>query len=258
MTQNPRARLFVLFLDTYHVDVAASHNIREAAGGSAGSRDRRRRSRGGHDAGDVGDRHHVRAQETTTIDGMLTRYWHWGERDRMIPPDPEDEAYGTAFQIADAAIGCSDQNGIAAEMIDRRHEKRAIDALQDLVRYLARRPRRAEGDSGDHQWMAAVPARTARSRGRSSVTASRPGRRLESTLGPASSRRKTSRWRQPPIRSARSTDQPRADRRRRRSSAICSTRRTRRTRRSTRWTRAAWRSSTHQSCELDVPVALRR
>ena len=32
---------------------------------------------------------------------------------------------------------CTDQNGIAAEMIDRRHEKRALDALHDLVRYLA-------------------------------------------------------------------------------------------------------------------------
>src|SRR5262245_55502956 len=28
MAQNPRARLFVLFLDTYHVDVAGSHAIR--------------------------------------------------------------------------------------------------------------------------------------------------------------------------------------------------------------------------------------
>jgi hypothetical protein len=28
MAQNPRARLFVLFLDTYHVDVAGSHRIR--------------------------------------------------------------------------------------------------------------------------------------------------------------------------------------------------------------------------------------
>src|SRR5262249_21473628 len=31
---------------------------------------------------------------------------------------------------------CTDQNGIAAELIDRRHEKRTLDAVQDLVRYL--------------------------------------------------------------------------------------------------------------------------
>src|SRR5947207_8206402 len=29
MAANPRARLFVVFLDTYHVDVGASHNIRK-------------------------------------------------------------------------------------------------------------------------------------------------------------------------------------------------------------------------------------
>ena len=31
---------------------------------------------------------------------------------------------------------CTDQNGIAAEMIDRRHEKLTLDALEDLVGYL--------------------------------------------------------------------------------------------------------------------------
>ena len=69
---------------------------------------------------------------------MLTRYWHWGERDRLIPPDPEDEAYGYCYPNAPKTPppDCSDQNGIAAEMIDRRHEKRTIDALHDLVRYL--------------------------------------------------------------------------------------------------------------------------
>ena len=80
------------------------------------------------------------ARKTTTIEGILTRYWHWGERDRMIPPDPEDEQYGFCYPNKSAPVGgepdCRDQNGIAAEMIDRRHEKRTIDALQDLVRFL--------------------------------------------------------------------------------------------------------------------------
>src|SRR5262249_27093713 len=31
---------------------------------------------------------------------------------------------------------CMDQNGVAIEMIDRRHEKRSLDALEDLVRSL--------------------------------------------------------------------------------------------------------------------------
>jgi VWFA-related protein len=60
----------------------------------------------------------------------------------MIPIDPEDQEYGICYPNevkpppGSNAPDCTDQNGIAAEMIDRRHEKRALDALQDLVRYL--------------------------------------------------------------------------------------------------------------------------
>jgi VWFA-related protein len=84
----------------------------------------------------------VFARKTTTIDGFLERYWHWGERNRMNPIDPEDEEYGVCYPNevkpppGSNAPDCTDQNGIAAEMIDRRHEKRALDAVQDLVRYL--------------------------------------------------------------------------------------------------------------------------
>lgn len=135
MAENPRARLFVVFLDTYHVDVAASRRIRKPLV------DMLDRAIGRDDlvavmtpemsATDI-----TFARKTTTIDGMLTRYWHWGERDRDIPPDPEDQEYGFCYPNEPATSRCTDQNGIAAEMIDRRHEKRALDALEDLVRYL--------------------------------------------------------------------------------------------------------------------------
>ena len=79
------------------------------------------------------------ARRTTTIEGLLSRYWHWGERDRVTPVDPQDQEYGQCYpNQPPTGLGseCKDQNGIAAEMIDRRHEKLALDALQDLVRYL--------------------------------------------------------------------------------------------------------------------------
>ena len=63
MAQSSRARLFVLFLDTYHVDVDGSHHIRkplvDALDRLIGQDD----LVGGDDAGDVGDRHHLRAQD---------------------------------------------------------------------------------------------------------------------------------------------------------------------------------------------------
>jgi VWFA-related protein len=137
MLENPRARVFVLFLDTYHVDVAASHRIRKPL------IDALDRVIGQDDlvavmTPEMSPTDMAFARKTTTIEGILTRYWHWGERDRMIPPDPEDEMYGTCYPNVQPGgrPDCSDQNGLAAEMIDRRHEKRSIDALRDLVRFL--------------------------------------------------------------------------------------------------------------------------
>jgi VWFA-related protein len=141
MAENPRARLFVVFLDTYHVDVADSHRIRkpliDALDRVIGQDDLVAVMTPEMSARDI-----VFARRTTTIEGFLTRYWHWGERNRLIPPDPEDQEYGLCYPNevkpppGSNAPDCTDQNGIAAEMIDRRHEKRALDALQDLVRYL--------------------------------------------------------------------------------------------------------------------------
>jgi VWFA-related protein len=140
MAESSRARLFVVFLDTYHVDISDSHRIRkpliDALDRVIGQDDMVAVMTPEMSARDI-----VFARKTTTIDGFLTRYWHWGERNRMIPPDPEDEQYGYCYPNETKPQGsqqrdCTDQNGIAAEMIDRRHEKRSLDALQDLVRYL--------------------------------------------------------------------------------------------------------------------------
>jgi VWFA-related protein len=141
MAESSRARLLVVFLDTYHVDVSDSYRIRkpliDALDRVIGQDDMVAVMTPEMSARDI-----VFARKTTTIDGFLTRYWHWGERNRMIPPDPEDEQYGICYPNetkpppGSQGPDCTDQNGIAAEMIDRRHEKRALDALQDLVRYL--------------------------------------------------------------------------------------------------------------------------
>ena len=135
MLENPRARVFVLFLDTYHVDVAGSYRIRKPL------IDALDRVIGSDDlvavmTPEMSPTDMAFARKTTTIEGILTRYWHWGERDRMTPPDPEDEMYGTCYPNVPPGDRCQDQNGVAAEMIDRRHEKRTLDALHDLVIYL--------------------------------------------------------------------------------------------------------------------------
>ena len=126
--------MFVLFLDIDHVDVGGSHNIRKPLV------DALNRVIGQDDlvavmTPDMSARgHHLRPK-----DHDHRRHAHavldWGERDRMIPTDPEDEAVQVLLSEADADR-CADQNGIADEMIERRREKRALDALQDLVTFL--------------------------------------------------------------------------------------------------------------------------
>ena len=133
MAEHSKARLFVLFLDTYHVDIGASHAIRktliDALDRVIGQDDLVAVMTPDMSAADI-----VFARRTTTIERILTRHWNWGERDSSQPPDPQDRAYAECYPNVNesgASARCRDQNGVAAEMIDRRHEKLALDALED-------------------------------------------------------------------------------------------------------------------------------
>jgi len=137
--QNPRARVFVLFLDINHVSVEGSHDIRrplvEALDRLIGPDDLVAVMTPEMSARDI-----TFARKTTTIDGFLTRYWHWGERDRLNSTDPQEEQYKICYpglppiQCPDGTM--ADDRGIADEMIVRRKEKMTIEALHDLVTYL--------------------------------------------------------------------------------------------------------------------------
>src|SRR5579864_2524488 len=126
MLADPRARVFVLFLDTYHVDVSGSHDIRRPLvkflDQVIGPNDLVAVMLPGMKATDV-----AFARKTTTIDGFLSRYWVWGDRDRLVPSDAED---------ADRFKACYPDGPLAAQLLDRLREKRPLDALHDLVVYL--------------------------------------------------------------------------------------------------------------------------
>jgi len=77
------------------------------------------------------------ARRTTTVEGMLSRYWYWGERDRLNSKDPEEDQYRACYPGRGPTPICPDDDrGVADEMIERRKEKQTIDALEDLVGYL--------------------------------------------------------------------------------------------------------------------------
>ena len=130
--QDPRARVFVLFLDINHVDAAASRTIRKPLV------DALNRLIGPDDliavmTPEMSAREITFARRTTTIDGLLSRHW-WGERDRLHQKDPVEEQYARCYPGIGASAGApSSDQGIAQEMILRRRERQTLDALEGLV-----------------------------------------------------------------------------------------------------------------------------
>jgi VWFA-related protein len=134
--QNPRARVFVIFLDYNHVGIEGSHRIRQPLV------DTLNHLIGPEDlfavmTPEMSARDLSFARRTTTIEGFLSRYWTWGERDQSISTDPIEDEYRMCYPGLGPNAGCADDDrGIADRMIERRKEKLTLDALDDLVHYL--------------------------------------------------------------------------------------------------------------------------
>jgi VWFA-related protein len=155
MAEDPRSRVFVVFLDTYHTSISGSHRIRRVLV------DLLDRVIGPDDLFAVmtpymSARDITLARRTQTTEAMLSKYWYWGERDRLIALDPAEKQYelcypdekGAPVGVAQCPVptdptgqrtltqGSDTYKGIAREMKARRREKRALDALRDLSVYL--------------------------------------------------------------------------------------------------------------------------
>src|SRR3954451_10406962 len=137
--QNPSARVVVLFLDINHVSVEGSNRIRKPLV------DALDRLIGPDDlvavmTPDMAARDITFARKTTTIDGFLTRYWYWGQRERLNSIDPQEQQYQMCYPGSPPRtcpdFTTVDDRGVADEMIERRKEKTTLDALHDLVTYL--------------------------------------------------------------------------------------------------------------------------
>jgi VWFA-related protein len=134
--QNPRARVFVVFLDVNHVGVEGSNNIRkplvDALDRLIGADDVVAVMTPEMSAASI-----AFARKTTTIEGFLTRHWPWGERNTITTRDPQEDQYRTCYPGNGPTKDCRDDDrGVADEMIARRRERQTMSALEDLVRYL--------------------------------------------------------------------------------------------------------------------------
>ena len=125
--KDPRARVFVLFLDVPHVTMAGSWNVRAplvrlldrilAPDDLVGVMTPMM------SAADV-----VFARKTDVIAGGLHERWPWGER-FTLAEDARERLYRVCYPWSETAP-------VVDEMVERRRERTTLDALHELVTWL--------------------------------------------------------------------------------------------------------------------------
>ncbi len=129
MAANSEARLFVLFMDVWHVHLEGWYR---AQGPITNLLDRLI----GQDdligvmTPEMSARNLTLARRTTTIDGIFRQNWFWGQRQRLVTDDPREQE----LQLCYPDTG--ETANIAQELIDRRRERKTLDAIEDLIIHL--------------------------------------------------------------------------------------------------------------------------
>jgi VWFA-related protein len=133
MVADPRARVFVLFLDTYHVGQGSAVNVRRPLinmlNRLAGPDDLIALMTPDMAASDI-----TFTKRTDRIADLIDRAGFWGQRSELHKKDPIDQMYEQCYP---PEVGSGRATSVVAEeMIQRRREKATIDALEELVFYL--------------------------------------------------------------------------------------------------------------------------
>lgn len=130
MANDSDARVFVLFMDTWHVQLEGSYRaqnpITRLLDRVIGQDDLV-----GVMTPEMSARNLTLARRTTTIEGILRDNWFWGERNRLNTSDPREAHIQSCYPDS-----VREYAGIAKEMIERRREKKTLDALEDLIQHL--------------------------------------------------------------------------------------------------------------------------
>ena len=129
LARDPEARLFVLFMDIWHVQLEGSYRAQAPLTRLLD------RAIGRDDL--VGVMHPAMAasgmafgRRMDTVAAILKNHWYWGERGQVVTSDPREQEIEQCYPDQDASMG------IAHEMIRRRRETRTLDALEDLIQHL--------------------------------------------------------------------------------------------------------------------------
>ena len=130
MAADSRARVFVIFLDTYHTTIEGSANMRipliKFLDRLLGPDDMVALMTPEMAASEL-----TLGRKTTVISAVMQAEWMWGRRGRLVDNDPKEELYDACY-----GAGSDRAGGPAAEMKARRREKLTLDALEDLITHL--------------------------------------------------------------------------------------------------------------------------
>jgi VWFA-related protein len=127
MAADARARVFVIFLDTYHTTIEGSANMRLPLVKFLD------RLVGPDDlvalmTPEMGASEITLGRKTTVISNIMQAQWMWGRRGRVGDNDPKEDLYDSCYGVS---------GNTAKEMKARRREKLTLDALSDLMVHLA-------------------------------------------------------------------------------------------------------------------------
>jgi VWFA-related protein len=125
--KNPRARVFILFLDVPHVTMAGAWTIREPLirllDRLMGPEDLVGIMMPRMSAADI-----VFARKTRVIEGGLRDRWPWGER-HTLQKDEREHMYEMCYPWPETSA-------VVSEMIARKRERHTLEALHELVGWL--------------------------------------------------------------------------------------------------------------------------
>ena len=126
MAAEARARVFVIFLDTYHTTIEGSANMRlpliKFIDRLVGSDDMIALMTPEMGASEI-----TLGRKTTVISNIMQAQWMWGRRGRIGDNDPKEDMYDSCYGVS---------GSVAKEMKARRREKLSLDALSDLMVHL--------------------------------------------------------------------------------------------------------------------------
>ncbi len=133
MAAESKARLFVLYLDTYHISRGGAMSVRDALVRFL------RRALGPDDliavtTPEMPASSVTFARRTGSIEGLVDQFYRWSRRDSITDYDPIEEQYMQCYPPG--ANDHSSVSAIAREMIERRRERITLESLGELVAHL--------------------------------------------------------------------------------------------------------------------------